>query len=512
MRRPAEAWSGNNGAREMRRTFSAKHATWLSGIGLLCMQGIPLAAVETVAEKEIQVTGQRPNFVVIYTDDQTFRAIGYRNPEVLTPNLDRLAAGGIRFDRAFTTSPLCLPARASVLTSAYPQQHGGVALYLGRFNERVVRRKEFKTLPAAMNELGYHTVFHGKSHLGEPKTYGFTEGEETKDVTDPELLNFTQQFFQSQAHSDRPFFLWLAPHKPHLVLRPPQKFLELYAGKTFAEDPNFQTEYNQAGEEIEFRDTEILMSTGPGSVKCLMAGQPRTREDIQNAKRLYYAVVSHLDDEVGQVIEQLKAAGLYENTVIIFLSDNGYFLGTHGLGNKVTMHEESVRVPMFIHSPLLPKKGAVSEALVSDLDVYPTILELAGKEPPSSLMGRSLRPLLENPNAPFRDHIISESAGVPETRLGTGHRMVRTDRYQYILTTHDEEAFFDLQEDPFEMTNLVGNLELKEEIERYRSLLKDWQDKVGENASPIQRLPSIDRTQIPFFTVVGNHLRILNHD
>jgi arylsulfatase A-like enzyme len=462
----------------------------LTGTSLLGFYGVGLLSGQAAEVEKAGGSTRPPNILVIYTDDQAYNAIGYRNPEVLTPNLDRLAADGVRFDRAFTTCPLCLPARASVLTGAYPQQHGGVALHLGRFNERVIRKNEFKTLPKAMNEIGYHTAFHGKSHLGDPKTYGFVEGAETKDVTDPELLNFTQQFFQSQAHSDRPFFLWLAPHKPHIVLRPPQKFLDLYAGKNFAEDPNFRIEppmeslYNQAGEKMEFRDSKVPMSTGPGSVKGLMAGPPRTQEDVQNAKRLYYAVVSHLDDEIGQVIEQLKAAGLYENTVIIYLSDNGYFLGNHGLGNKVTLHEESVRVPMFIHSPQIPKKGGVSEALVSDLDIYPTILELAGQEPPSSLMGRSLRPLLDNPDAPFRDHIISESAGVPETRLGTGHRMVRTDRYKYILTTHDEEAFFDLQVDPFEMTNLIKKSDLKDEIERHRSLLKDWQKQVGEKRIP----------------------------
>ncbi len=470
------------------------YAAWFLGVSLFCLPAARVGAETSNADINFAAADKRPNILVIYTDDQTYSAIGYRNPEVFTPNLDRLAADGVRFDRAFTTSPLCLPARASVLTSAYPQQHGGVALHVGRFNERVIRKKEFKTLPEAMSELGYHTAFHGKSHLGDPKTYGFMEGEETKDVTDPELLNFTQHFFQNHADSDRPFFLWLAPHKPHLVLRPPQEYLDLYAGKTFEEDPNFRVEppmeslYNQSGEGTDFfRDSKIPMSVGPGSVKGLMAGPPRTREDIQSAKRLYYAVISYLDDQIGQVIEQLKAAGLYENTIIIYTSDNGYFLGNHGLGNKVTMHEESVRVPMFIHSPLLPNKGAVSEALVSDLDVYPTILELAGKEPPSSLMGRSLRPLLENPNAPFRDHIIAESAGVPERRLGTGHRMVRTDRYKYIFTTHDEEAFFDLQEDPFEMTNLVGEPELKEAIERHRALLKDWQVKVGEKRVPYSK-------------------------
>jgi arylsulfatase A-like enzyme len=162
------------------------------------------------------------------------------------------------------------------------------------------------------------------------------------------------------------------------------------------------------------------------------------------------------------------------------LADNGYFLGNHGLGNKITMHEESVRVPMFVHSPLLPVKHAKSDALVSSLDVYPTILDLAGVPVPPHLMGKSLRPILKNPAAAVRECVVTECVGIPENRLGVGHRMARTDRYKYILSDADEEAFFDLKNDPYEMNNLIGNPELKAEIEKHRKMLRDWMTSVGE--------------------------------
>jgi arylsulfatase A-like enzyme len=135
---------------------------------------------------------------------------------------------------------------------------------------------------------------------------------------------------------------------------------------------------------------------------------------------------------------------------------------------------------MFIHSPLLPIKHAKSDALVSSLDVYPTILDLAGIPAPSHLMGKSLRPVLKNPAAVVRDHVVTECVGIPESRPGVGHRMVRTDRYKYILSDADEEAFFDLKNDPYELSNLIGSPELKNEIEKHRKMLREWMALVGE--------------------------------
>ena len=208
--------------------------------------------------------------------------------------------------------------------------------------------------------------------------------------------------------------------------------------------------------------------------------------------KAYYADVSCLDEQIGRLVEQLKAAGLYENTIIVYLSDNGYHLGNHGLGNKITMHEESVRVPMFIHSPLLPVKRARSDALVSSLDVYPTLLNFAGVVVPPQLMGKSLRPILASPSAAVRDYVVSECVGPPERRVGTGHRMVRTDRFKLILSSSDEQAFFDLRADPFELRNLIGDPAFAGEIDRHRGMLREWTAVVGET-----RLPPIPPSESP---------------
>jgi len=447
----------------------------------LAVTCLPLFALSTSLFAD-----KAPNFVVILSDDHAYRALGYRNPDVKTPNMDRLATEGFRFDRAFTASPICAASRASIYSGMFPQQHGSVGLSRPGFLKNVVEEKRFVTLPAVLEKAGYHTALYGKSHLGEPTTFGFTEGRELNDPNDEETFAEADKFLARESKSDRPFLLWLTPRNPHLPLTAPQRFKDIYKNADITLDPNWRESppvesfFNQApvGEPISFRDNKNMVY--PNAPAGCTGGPPRNETQMKEVIKAYYGDISCLDEQIGHLIEQLKANGLYENTVIIYFADNGYFLGNHGLGNKITMHEESVRVPMFIHSPLLPVKHAKSDALVSSLDVYPTILDLAGVPAPSNLMGKSLRPILKNPAAVVRDHVITECVGIPENRLGVGHRMVRTDRYKYMLSDADEEAFFDLKNDPYELNNLIDSPELKGEIEKHRKMLRDWMTSVGE--------------------------------
>ena len=447
----------------------------------LAVTCLPLFALSTSLFAD-----KAPNFVVILSDDHAYRALGYRNPDVKTPNMDRLATEGFRFDRAFTAAPICAASRASIYSGMFPQQHGSVGLSRPGFLKNVVEEKRFVTLPAVLEKAGYHTALYGKSHLGEPTTFGFTEGRELNDPNDEETFAEAEKFLARESKSDRPFLLWLTPRNPHLPLTAPQRFKDIYKNADITLDPNWRESppvesfFNQApvGEPISFRDNKNMVY--PNAPAGCTGGPPRNETQMKEVIKAYYGDISCLDEQIGHLIEQLKANGLYENTVIIYFADNGYFLGNHGLGNKITMHEESVRVPMFVHSPLLPVKHAKSDALVSSLDVYPTILDLAGVPAPSNLMGKSLRPILKNPAAVVRDHVITECVGIPENRLGVGHRMVRTDRYKYMLSDADEEAFFDLKNDPYELNNLIDSPELKGEIEKHRKMLRDWMTSVGE--------------------------------
>jgi arylsulfatase A-like enzyme len=429
----------------------------------------------------------RPNFVVVVSDDHTYRAIGYRNPQVSTPHLDKLASDGFRFDCFFVASPICVASRASLYSGVYPQQHGSVGLDGRGFAQSVVEQRRYPPLAVVLGRGGYHTALYGKSHLGDPRRFGFAEGRELADRDDFETFAEARKFLERPENHERPFLLWLTPHNPHLPLTAPQELLDRYAtidiqlDANVREQPEMSSLLNQGlPGEMYFRDSNKTALSG---------GPPRSAEQLKGFIRAYYAEISLLDRQIGDLMQDLRRAGLYERTIFVYLADNGYHLGNHGLGNKITMHEESVRVPCFLHSPLLPHARARSNALAGTLDIYPTLLDLAGIEPPPRLMGRSLKKILEDPQAKVRDHIVSECVGVGG-KLGQGHRMVRTERFKYMLSGDNEEALFDLEADPYELTNLARNAQHASALQSHRDQMIAWMDEVGDtHQRPRRRNP-----------------------
>jgi arylsulfatase A-like enzyme len=429
---------------------------------------------------------EQPNIVVVFTDDQTFNAIGYNNPEVSTPNLDSLAKAGLIFDRAYVASPICAASRASMMTGLFPQQHKVVALANQNFSPyRAGGSDANLSLASQLNRLGYRTVAYGKSHLGDPKNFGFIEGEETGPHDDVDTFARVGEFVASDRAKEKPFFLWVAPKQPHVPLLPAQRWLDLYKTDSLELSDNFritpllQSINNQGlpGEEF-YRDSKYI-----NNWKELPAGPPRDQAVMRGFIHAYYAVISHLDHQIGTLVKQMKDAGLWENTIFFFLSDNGYHLGSHGLGNKITMHEESVRVPMFAVGLGVPK-GKRSTALVSSLDLYPTVLKIAGIESvPKHAMGLALQPILQNSRAGIREAVFSEGVGV-DGLPGQGHRMARTTRYKYVLTGTDEEYLFDEEADPSELKNLIHNDGLRGERDALRQHLKSWMKQIGDRPFP----------------------------
>jgi arylsulfatase A-like enzyme len=194
-------------------------------------------------------------------------------------------------------------------------------------------------------------------------------------------------------------------------------------------------------------------------------------------------VISHLDHQVGNLVKQLETLGLRENTVIVFLSDNGYHLGGHGLGNKITMHEESVRVPMFITGPGVAS-GQRTMSLVSSLDLYPTLLELGGVDAaPKHAMGKSLAPVLSDPRKRVRDTVFSECVGAGG-KPGEGHRMARNDRWKLILTGTNEPYLFDQADDPHEQNNSIDDPKCAKIATELRVELARWMEEIGDRPGP----------------------------
>lgn len=444
-----------------------------------------LALVGSVAARDDGRRDSKPNIIVIFTDDQSYRAIGYEDRSVKTPHLDSLAASGITFERAYVSSPICVASRASMMTGLYPQQNGVIALNKKPFSRfRNHGSEAEQTLPKRLKEAGYTTAFFGKSHLDDPKTYGFDTGAEIPEHDDIETFRQASAFIKSRKNPDQPFFLWLAPHQPHVPLLPKQKWLDIYPPGSIELPGNYRTEptndsINNQGTpgHTAYRDSNYRNNVGD-----LPAGPPRDEETMLAFTRAYYAVVSHLDDQVGTFSELLEDSGLMENTVVIFLSDNGYHLGSHGLGNKITMHEESVRVPMFAFGAGI-EPGKKTRELVSSLDVYPTVLELAGAtEPPKPVPGKSLLPLIQDPDTSLRDTVFSECVGVGG-KPGEGHRMARSDRWKLILSGTGEEYLFDQKNDPLEQNNRVGDPELEPILKNLRKELSQWMESSGDRPS-----------------------------
>lgn len=446
-----------------------------------CLAFACLTLVSPSASGADSLEGTRRNFVVIFTDDQTYRAIGYNNPQVKTPNLDRLSKDGVVFSNAYVASPICTASRASILTGLFPQQHQSVALSRKGFVKHVVRQKKYKTLAQHLQMAGYTTGFCGKSHLGDPRRYGFQYGKENRDIYDKEAFAFAETFVRDRAKDKKPFLLWIAPKQPHVPLKAVRRWLDLYNDVQLKVDPNFRESppegsfFNQGlpGQSY-YRDSKHTKN-----YKNRPAGPPRSKKVIRDFTLAYFATISHLDDQVGQLVAQLRQTGLHDKTVIVFLSDNGYFLGNHGLGNKITMHEESVRVPMFIHDPTSTTQGGKSTELVSSLDVFPTLLDLAGITPPKHAWGKSLVPVIKDPKHHLRDYVASECVGVGG-KIGTGHRMIRTKRWKYILSGVGEEALFDEHADMYEMTNLAQHTAHEKVLKEMRSRLRSWMETVGD--------------------------------
>ncbi|MCC6794050.1 MAG: sulfatase-like hydrolase/transferase [Candidatus Hydrogenedentes bacterium] len=426
----------------------------------------------------------RPNLVVVFADDHAHRALGYNNPAVKTPHMDRIAGEGVILDRCYIASPICVASRASMMSGLFPQQHGSVGLDASGFQRCVVEEKRYKTFAHHLTASGYATAFFGKSHLGDPKLYGFSEAAVSGNVVDTDSFENAKAYLASRETNDAPFLLWLAPNQPHVPLVPEQRWLDLYDPRTLKVDPNFMESppdgsiYNQGkpGERY-YRDTAYTKH-----YKNLPSGPPRTKEQIIDFIHAYYATISHLDNQLGGFFDQLRASRHYENTTFIYLADNGYHLGNHGLGNKITMHEEAVRVPMFAHGYGV-RSGTRSTSLVSSLDIYPTLLDLAGIEAPAHLMGKSIRSVLASPRKTVRDYVSSECVGVGG-KVGEGHRMVRSKDWKYVLTDSNEEALFDETKDPYEMHNVIGDPANTNTVRQHRDEMRVWQRATSDTHAP----------------------------
>lgn len=404
----------------------------------------------------------QPNIVFIFTDDHRADAMSCAgNPHLKTPNLDRLAAQGTRFENAFVTLSVCSPSRAVALTGRYNSANGVTAIGKGRMNEGEV------TFPQLLQKAGYRTAVTGKWHLGDvPKQCGFDfsstcfsngtwYGREftREDGTKIKAKKFVDQFAADEAvrfirqSSDKPFALWLCTQVPHMDHRhtwPAKKgFLE---SKNITDMP-LPDSWNDG-----LKGKAPYLGKSRSRTQALKYGYDKA-EAIQSHTRDYFASIEQMDQTVGTVLDELDRLGIRGNTWIIMQGDNGWLLGEHGLTSKVLAYEDSIRVPLIISPPKGTSKTNQDFAL--GIDIAPTILDIAGLETPSFMHGRSLLPLVAgNTPSDWRTKFVYEA---PKSQLGSEPLWaVRTHEEKYIeYPSLTFEEVYDLRQDPSERTNLA---------------------------------------------------------
>ncbi|MEK7407028.1 MAG: sulfatase [Acidobacteriota bacterium] len=414
----------------------------------------------------------RPNIVFIYTDDQRWDAMSCAgHPFLKTPNLDRIAREGARFGNAFVTTPLCSPSRASFLTGRYVHAHG----VTGNGDNNALSH-QLVTWPRLSHDGGYETAYVGKWHMGNDDTPrpGFDRWVSFRGqgaYVDPalnidgkaervagymtDLLTEHAVAFIRRPHS-KPFALYLGHKAAHGPFTPAARHKDLFAGQAIRRAPS-------AGDTLE----------GKPALQQPATGNPLrgpNDETILNQIRTLAAV----DEGVGRVLEALEAARQLDNTVVVFSSDNGYFWGEHGLGDKRAAYEESIRIPLLVRYPRLVRAGTLIEQAALNVDIAPTMLELAGLRIPAEVHGRSLVPLLRGQARNWRRSFLAEYFAEQQYPRIPSWQAVRTEKWKYIHYTElaGADELYDLAGDAYEMKNLIGETGAKKVLDSLKADLQ----------------------------------------
>ncbi len=422
---------------------------------------------------------QPPNVVFVLVDDLRWDELGSAgHPTVRTPHIDRLAREGALFRNAFVTTPLCSPSRASFLTGQYARTHGIVDN-----TNRSAASHRLNTFPLLLQRAGYETAFIGKWHMGNDDSArpGFdawvsfkgqgeylnpeiTEGSRTARVNGyiTDILNDRALAFVRRPRT-KPFLLYLSHNAVHPNIRqlddgsvvpidgvlfvPAVRHRGLFSNVKVPRRPNFGKP--PVDKPALMRKIGDLPPLGPGTATddATVLGRQRA--------------LAAVDDGIGLIVKALEEQGQLANTLIVFAGDNGYFYGEHGLNEERRLaYEESSRIPIVARFPALIPVKSTPEQLVLNIDIAPTVLELAGVARPVEMDGRSLVPLFKGARAPWRSSFVIEyfTDTVFPRVLNMGYQSVRTERWKYIryreLKGMDE--LYDLRADPYELSNVIG--------------------------------------------------------
>lgn len=448
----------------------------------ICLAGVCLALVPSVTNAT-----DKMNVVFLLADDLRWNSLGCMgNMEVITPNLDRLAEEGVRFNNAFVTTSISMVSRASLLTGQYMSRH-----QVTRFGVQLPEKALGETYPAVLRKAGYWTGFIGKYGVGEIREsdYDYStvyEGKHWLPDGKGDSIHVT-----AKNEKDAISFLKNRPKEKPFLLS-----VSFFA--THAEDHHPDQYRYQPQSEHYYKNT-VIPVPGTATKEALKALPPfisseenegrnrwhwrfDTPEKYQRYMKAYYRMLTELDLAVGRIVEELKAQGVYDNTLIIFMGDNGYFQSEHMLADKWYPYEESIRVPLVVHDPRLPKSAwnTPNHEFVLNIDIAPTIMAAVGETIPEAVQGQDFSALYLNktPQAWRQDFyyehpVINKISFIPSSEALVTH----TDKYIY-WPDYQYEEYYDLRKDRSEMHNQINNKKYQKEIELARNRMAELKQKV----------------------------------
>jgi len=438
---------------------------------------------------------KKPNVLFLLSDDQrpdTIAALG--NSSIQTPNLDRLVREGTTMTRAVSANPICTPSRAEILTGC-----SGFRNHVLDFGGQI--DKELATWPDTMRAVGYHTWYVGKWHNdGRPTDHGFQRSlglfaggggrwaQDRVDFKGSPITGYRGWVFQDDARRmfpergvgltpeiskhfadaaielirhkpAEPFFLqvnFTAPHDPLLM---PPGYDDRYDWQTIPLPKNFVAEHPFDHGNLLGRDERLLT-------------RPHTRDQVRQLTAMYYCVITHMDEQIGRILQALEDTGQGRNTIVIFSSDQGVALGSHGLRGKQNMYEHTIGVPLVLRGPGIPP-GRRRAAQVYLRDLFPTVCDLTGTKIPESVEGRSFAGVLRGREETIHPTVFCY--------FRDKQRMVRTDRWKLIHYPQIARwQLFDLENDPHEIHDLVDDAAYADVTAHLKAKLVDWQQQVGD--------------------------------
>ncbi|MEM1158374.1 MAG: sulfatase [Verrucomicrobiota bacterium] len=497
------------------------------------------------------VAHARPNIIWIFSDDHAYQTIGAYNGRFASldpsPHIDRLAQQGMRFDRSYVSNSICGPARATILTGKHSHMNGFMDNF-SRFDGTQ------QTFPKLLQQAGYLTALIGKWHL-ESKPIGFDHWDILPDqghYYNPDFINADGKYrltgyvseiiteksieWLNQRDTSKPFMLMMQHKAPHREWSPAPKYLTLYDDVTMPEPDTLFDDYNNRasparnqdmsiaksmtyGKDLKIQERDekdafsrrVLKRMQPDQIQAWNAayqpkndaflaanleGEELVRWKYQRYLKDYLRCTKSVDDSIGAVMAWLEEAGLAENTIVFYSSDQGFYMGEHGWFDKRFMYEESFRTPLIARWPGQIPAGSVNTDLVQNIDMASTFLELAGAPVPEDLQGISILPLLKGETpADWRDSLYYHYYEYPGHHSVRRHEGVFNKRYKLIryygkdVVDGEEWELFDLERDPSELMSVYSNPEYASKLAEMKTLLVDLRGKYGvteENTQPIR--------------------------